>query len=57
MLISNVLKTGGCILIVFGLHPLLGYGIVGIGAALYAPAKYGILVELLPTDKLVAANG
>jgi len=57
MLVSNILKTGGCILIVFGLHPLLGYGIVGIGAALYAPAKYGILVELLPSDKLVAANG
>jgi hypothetical protein len=57
MLISNVLKTGGCILIVFGLHPLLGYGIVGIGAALYALAKYGILLELLPSDKLVAANG
>jgi MFS family permease len=57
MLVSNILKTGGCILIVFGLHPLLGYGIVGIGAALYAPAKYGILVELLPADKLVAANG
>ena len=57
MLISNVLKTGGCILIVYSLHPLLGYGIVGIGAALYAPAKYGILVELLPSDKLVAAKG
>jgi MFS family permease len=57
MLVSNILKTGGCILIVFGLHPLLGCGIVGIGAALYAPAKYGILVELLPSDKLVAANG
>ena len=57
MLISNVLKTGGCILIVYSLHPLLGYGIVGIGAALYALAKYGILLELLPSDKLVAANG
>ena len=57
MLISNVLKAGGCGLMLFGMHPLLGYGIVGIGAALYAPAKYGILTELLPSDKLVAANG
>lgn len=57
MFISNILKTCGCAFIFFGLHPLLGYGIVGIGAALYAPAKYGILVELLPSDKLVAANG
>jgi len=57
MLISNVLKAGGCSLMLVGIHPLLGYGIVGIGAALYAPAKYGILTELLPADKLVAANG
>jgi len=57
MLISNILKAGGCVVMLFGIHPLLGYGIVGIGAALYAPAKYGILTELLPSDKLVAANG
>lgn len=57
MLISNVLKASGCGLMLLGVHPLLGYGIVGIGAALYAPAKYGILTELLPSDKLVAANG
>jgi len=57
MLISNILKASGCGVILFGVHPLLGYGIVGIGAALYAPAKYGILTELLPSDKLVAANG
>ncbi|MBU3620373.1 lysophospholipid transporter LplT [Polynucleobacter sp. CS-Odin-A6] len=57
MLISNLLKVCGCSLILFGTHPLLGYGIVGVGAALYAPAKYGILTELLPKDKLVAANG
>ena len=57
MLISNVLKASGCGLMLFGMHPLIGYGIVGIGAALYAPAKYGILTELLPSEKLVAANG
>lgn len=41
----------------FGTHPLLAYGIVGLGAAAYSPAKYGILTELLPPEKLVKANG
>jgi hypothetical protein len=41
----------------FGGHPLLSYAIVGLGAAAYSPAKYGILTELLPPEKLVAANG
>jgi len=38
-------------------HPLLAYAMVGFGAAAYSPAKYGILTELLPPEKLVAANG
>ena len=41
----------------FGLQPLYAYGIVGIGAAAYSPAKYGILTELLPKESLVPANG
>lgn len=41
----------------FGSHPLMSYAIVGLGAAAYSPAKYGILTELLPPEKLVAANG
>ncbi len=41
----------------FGSHPLMAYAIVGLGAAAYSPAKYGILTELLPPEKLVAANG
>ena len=36
---------------------LLAYGIVGLGAAAYSPAKYGILTELLPPRQLVVANG
>src|ERR1700716_2902640 len=40
-----------------GSNPLLAYGIVGLGAAAYAPAKYGILTELLPNSQLVKANG
>jgi len=40
-----------------GTHPLLAYGLVGVGAAMYSPAKYGILTEYLPHQKLVLANG
>ncbi|EHP39537.1 lysophospholipid transporter LplT [Cupriavidus basilensis OR16] len=57
MFITNTIKIAGCAIMMFGLHPLLAYGIVGFGAAAYSPAKYGILTELLPPEKLVAANG
>jgi MFS family permease len=40
-----------------GLHPLAAYAVVGLGAAAYSPAKYGILTELLPPSQLVKANG
>lgn len=56
MFISNGLKIVGCIAMLLGLYPLLAFGIVGIGAAAYSPAKYGILTEYLPPQKLVAAN-
>lgn len=57
MLISNTIKIGGCLMVFMGMHPLLGYAIVGLGAATYSPAKYGILTELLPHRLLVVANG
>lgn len=57
MLITNIIKVFGCALMFFEVHPLLAYAIVGLGAAAYSPAKYGILTELLPAEKLVAANG
>jgi LPLT family lysophospholipid transporter-like MFS transporter len=57
MFISNAIKVVGCLLMLFGLHPLLAYAIVGLGAAAYSPAKYGILTELLPASQLVKANG
>ena len=57
MFISNGIKLIGCLAMLFGMPPLYAYGIVGIGAAAYSPAKYGILTELLPTNSLVAANG
>lgn len=57
MLITNMIKIFGCMLMFFDVHPLIAYAIVGFGAAAYSPAKYGILTELLPPEKLVAANG
>lgn len=57
MFITNLIKVAGCCLMLWGGHPLLAYAIVGIGAAAYSPAKYGILTELLPARLLVVANG
>ena len=57
MLISNAIKIVGCLMMLFGAHPLMAYAIVGLGAAAYSPAKYGILTELLPASQLVKANG
>ena len=57
MFISNTVKVVGCSMMLFGVHPLIAYGVVGLGAAAYSPAKYGILTEYLPHHKLVVANG
>jgi MFS transporter, LPLT family, lysophospholipid transporter len=57
MLISNSIKVVGCLLMLLNVHPLLAYAVVGLGAAAYSPAKYGILTELLPSSQLVKANG
>ncbi|MCR4304306.1 MAG: lysophospholipid transporter LplT [Gallionella sp.] len=56
MFISNIVKLAGCIAMLTGVHPLLAYGLVGLGAAAYSPAKYGILTEYLPASQLVKAN-
>ena len=56
MFFTNNVKLFGCILFFFHVHPLLAYAVVGFGAASYSPAKYGILTELLPPEKLVIAN-
>ena len=56
MMITNGLKALGCALLLTGLHPVAAYGLIGIGAAMYSPAKYGLLLELLPASRLVAAN-
>jgi MFS transporter, LPLT family, lysophospholipid transporter len=57
MLLTNGLKVVGCTLMLISLHPLVAYAVVGLGAAAYSPAKYGILTELLPPHQLVVANG
>ena len=57
MFISNTIKIAGCALMLFDVNPLAAYALVGLGAAAYSPAKYGILTEYLPHSKLVLANG
>lgn len=57
MFISNGIKILGCSLMFFDVHPLFAYAIVGLGAAAYSPAKYGIVTEYLPHRLLVVANG
>jgi MFS transporter, LPLT family, lysophospholipid transporter len=60
MLVSNTIKITGCTLLFLSFHQyfaLAAYAVVGLGAASYSPAKYGILTELLPPEKLVIANG
>lgn len=56
MFLSNIIKLLGSLAMLLGLNPLLAYALVGLGAAAYSPAKYGILTECLPPGKLVVAN-
>jgi len=67
MFVTNTIKVLGCVLILFNEFlrigsmqaywlVLLAYAVVGLGAAAYSPAKYGILTELLPPEQLVVAN-
>ncbi len=57
MLLANGIKLLGSLGMCFGLNPFLMYGLVGVGAAAYSPAKYGILSELTVAENLVKANG
>ena len=57
LLIGNVLKAAGAGLMFAGVEPLVAYALVGTGAAVYGPAKYGILPELVGPERLVRANG
>ncbi|QCR35147.1 lysophospholipid transporter LplT [Nissabacter sp. SGAir0207] len=57
MMIANLLKLAGAAVILAGLNPFAGYALVGVGAAAYSPAKYGILGEITHGELLVKANG
>lgn len=54
---SNLIKAAGVLLLIFSIEPLFAYALIGLGAAMYSPAKYGILPELVDKDTLVKANG
>ncbi|MBN4081897.1 MAG: lysophospholipid transporter LplT [Gammaproteobacteria bacterium] len=57
MVSANLVKIVGAGLMIVSVEPLLAYAVVGIGAAMYSPAKYGILPELVDEQELVKANG
>jgi LPLT family lysophospholipid transporter-like MFS transporter len=57
MLVANLVKLAGATGMALGVNPLLAYGLIGIGATTYSPAKYGILAQMFEPDRLVRANG
>jgi len=57
MLLANFLKVCAVSLLLVGVDPVMAIAIAGLGAAIYSPAKYGLITELLPAEKLVTANG
>jgi LPLT family lysophospholipid transporter-like MFS transporter len=54
---ANLVKAAGAALLIFEVEPLIAYALIGLGAAAYSPAKYGILPELVDAQALVKANG
>lgn len=56
MMVANGVKALACIAMLWGVNPLLAFAIVGVGAAVYAPAKYGLVTELAQPEQLVTAN-
>jgi MFS family permease len=57
MLLANALKVAAMVLLLAGCSPVLAIGLAGLGSAIYAPAKYGLITEILPARDLVRANG
>ena len=49
MAAMNFLKLTGVVLLLSGAFPLLAFALTGLAAALYAPAKYGLVSESVPT--------
>jgi LPLT family lysophospholipid transporter-like MFS transporter len=56
MMVANGVKALACMAMLWGVNPLLAFAIVGVGAAVYAPAKYGLVTELAQPEQLVTAN-
>jgi LPLT family lysophospholipid transporter-like MFS transporter len=56
LILANIIKAAGAALLLVSVEPMIAYGIVGLGAALYSPAKYGILPELVDHQTLMKAN-
>ncbi|SFL86740.1 lysophospholipid transporter LplT [Variovorax sp. OV329] len=57
MTAMNIVKFTGVAMLLAGANPLLAFAVVGFGAAAYAPAKYGLVTEMVGPRQLVAANG
>jgi MFS transporter, LPLT family, lysophospholipid transporter len=57
MAIMNAVKVLGVLLLIAGWHPVAAFAVIGFGAAAYAPAKYGLITEIVGAPRLVAANG
>lgn len=57
MAVMNLVKMLGLGLLALGLHPVAALAVVGLGAAAYAPAKYGLITEMAEPEALVKANG
>ena len=57
MMWANGIKVTACVAMLSGIHPLLSFSLAGLGAAIYAPAKYGLITEMEPAQRLVKANG
>ena len=56
LITGNLIKAAGAVLLLCNVEPLIAYCVVGVGAAIYSPAKYGILPELAGHEFLVKAN-
>jgi len=57
MACMNALKVVGVAFIFTSFHPMLAFAIAGMAASAYAPAKYGLVTETVPSEQLVKANG
>lgn len=62
LVFANLIKIIGVLIAMEGIvHGRfwigIGYLVIGVGACIYSPGKYGVLPEILPSKLLVKANG